>query len=82
MFTLTSTEMDAVLRQDLDALLVLKAPAAVLKTEHVTALPNAEPLPAFPVPGATPLKPPAQVPANRRMIWIVTALRALAAQQA
>jgi len=78
----TPAAQNTALPQDLDALLALKTPAALLKTEHVAALPHAEPLPAAPIVATRPIKPPAHVPANRRMKWIVTALRALAAQQA
>jgi hypothetical protein len=61
------------LPEDLDALLALQTPAALLPTEHVAALPQAQSLPQ-----AQPAKPAPQ----RRMKWIVTTLRALAAQQA
>lgn len=59
--------------EDFDALLALQTPAALIPPEHVAALPPTQPLPP-----AQPAKPAPQ----RRMKWIITTLRALAAQQA
>jgi hypothetical protein len=79
---------------DLSDLLAIKTPTVQIDPVQAARLPHAEPLPAAgitaqpagsitpPAAVVRPLKAPAHVPANRRMKWIVTTLRALAAQQA